>query len=245
MTENHDTCILLFAKYPKKGMVKLRLCKDLDEDMVLELYRCFVQDTLEMIKKINVPFFICFHPPEEERKFQNWLESTYRFLPQQGNDLGERMKNSFTEVFIQGFKRVILLGSDSPDLPEDYIKQALARLQTKDIVLGPTRDGGYYLIGFRATTFTPKVFDEIHWSTPHVFQETMMKIQQTQRSVGLLPIWSDIDTRSDLKNLISRSKNTSFITSKTMTYLQSHQICMESDDEQKTGTESGKRIPHG
>jgi len=240
MMTNQKTCILLFVKYPKKGTVKLRLCRDLDEDLVVEMYRCFVQDTLKMIKKINLPFFICFHPPEAQNKFVQWLGSTHQFLPQTGSDLGERMKNSFTEVFTKGVQNAILMGSDSPDLPENYVNQAITTLKNKDVVLGPTRDGGYYLIGFRTTAFTPQVFDEIHWSTPLVLQETLIKLQQAQRSVGLLPVWNDIDTFSDLKDLISRSKNTAFKSSNTMTYVQNHSICVERDDGEKTRSNSCK-----
>jgi glycosyltransferase A (GT-A) superfamily protein (DUF2064 family) len=144
MRKNHDTCILLVIKYPEKGKVKLRLSKALDEDIVLEMYRCFVQDTLTTVKKINVPFFICFHPPDAQGKFQSWLGSTLLFLPQKGKDLGERMKNSFTDVFTKGYQKAILMGGDSPDLPVGFIKQAIITLQTKDVVLGPTRDGGHY-----------------------------------------------------------------------------------------------------
>ncbi len=240
MTKNKDTCILLFIKYPEKEKVKLRLSRDLDEDIVLEMYRCFVQDTLTTVEKIDLPFFICFHPPDAQGKFQSWLGSNLLFLPQKGRDLGERMKHSFTDVFTKGFQNVILIGSDSPDIPEDSIKQAFTILQTKDVVLGPTSDGGYYLIGFRKTVFTASVFEEIHWSTPLVFQETLMKIKQAHRSVGFLPVWSDIDTLSDLKNLIHRSKNTSFISSNTMTYLLTHQILLESDDEERSGAKSGE-----
>ncbi|MCX6662549.1 MAG: TIGR04282 family arsenosugar biosynthesis glycosyltransferase [Euryarchaeota archaeon] len=237
MTKDQDTCILLFVKYPEKGKVKLRLSRNLNEDIVLELYRFFVLDTLTAIKKIDVPFFICFHPPDVQSKFQSWLGSTLLFLPQRGSDLGERMKNSLTEVFSKGFRKAILMGSDSPDLPEDYIKQAFTILETKDVVLGPTVDGGYYLIGFRTTTFTPGVFDKIHWSTPQVFQETMMKIKQAHRSVGLLPVWSDIDTLSDLHNLIRRTSNTSFKSSNTLTYIRQHPIQVENDHEKKSDTE--------
>jgi len=235
--KDQDTSILLFVKYPEKGKVKLRLSRDLDEDIVLELYRCFVQDTLVTIKKIDVPFFICFHPPDAQSKFQDWLGSTLQFLPQRGNDLGARMKNSFIEAFIKGFRKAILIGSDSPDLPEDIIIQAFNILQTKDIVIGPTIDGGYYLIGFRTSTFTPSVFEKIHWSSPLVFQETMMKLKQAHRSVGLLPVWSDIDTLSDLHNLVRRTRNTSFKSSNTMTYIHQHPIRMENDHEKKSDTE--------
>jgi glycosyltransferase A (GT-A) superfamily protein (DUF2064 family) len=145
-------------------------------------------------------------------------------------------------VFTEGFQNVVLMGSDSPDLPEDYIKQAFITLQTKDVVLGPTIDGGYYLIGFKKTTFTPSVFEEIHWSSPLVFQETSMKIRQAHRSIGFLPVWSDVDTFTDLTNLVSRTRNTSFKSSNTMTYLSYHHIIMESDNGEKSGTGSGRSL---
>ncbi len=238
MIQHQDGCILLFVKYPQKGAVKLRLSKDLDEDIVIELYRCFVQDTLTTIKKIDVPLFICFHPPDAQRKFQSWLGSTHLFLPQRGNDLGERMKNCFTEVFKNGFQTAVLLGSDSPDIPEEYLKQAFIILQNREVVLGPTVDGGYYLIGFRTTTFTSGVFDKIHWSSPLVFEETMTRLKQAHRSVGLLPIWNDIDTISDLNTLIRRTTDTLFKSSNTMTCIRHHRIQAENDHEEKSGTKS-------
>ena len=124
MIKNQETCILLFVKYPEKGKVKLRLSVDINEDIVQELYRRFVQDTLATIKKIDSQLFICFSPVETQKKFQKWLGSTLLFLPQNGADLGERMKNSFTDVFTKGFQRAVLIGSDSPDLPKKYIEQA-------------------------------------------------------------------------------------------------------------------------
>jgi len=234
MIKSQETCILLFVKYPEKGKVKLRLSVDLNKDIVQELYRCFVQDTLTTVKKIDSHLFICFFPVELQKKFQKWLGSTLLFLPQNGEDLGERMKNSFTDVFTKGFQRAILIGSDSPDLPKKYIKQALSILQTQDVVLGPTVDGGYYLIGFHTNTFTPSAFEDIQWSNQTVFEETVMKIKQAHRSLGILPIWNDVDTIVDLKYLIQRAENTSFKSSKTMTYLRKYHIRLEDDNETKT-----------
>jgi len=231
---NKETCILLFVKYPDKGKVKMRLSVDLNKDIVQELYRCFVQDTLATVKKIDSQLIICFLPAEAEKKFHKWLGSILLYLPQNGVDLGERMKNSFTDVFTKGFRRVVLIGSDSPDLPKKYIKQAFDILLTKDVVLGPTVDGGYYLIGFHTNSFTPSVFEDVPWGKQMVFQETMMKIMQTHHSVGLLPIWSDVDTITDLKYLVRRAKNTSFKSSQTMTYLRKHHIQLENDCDTKT-----------
>jgi rSAM/selenodomain-associated transferase 1 len=234
MTKSQETCILLFVKYPEKGKVKLRLSADLNEDTVEELYRCFVQDTLATIKKIDSQLFICFFPVDAQKKFLRWLGSTLLFLPQNGMDLGERMKNSFVDVFTKGFRLAVLIGSDSPDLPKKYIEQAFTTLQTRDTVLGPTVDGGYYLIGFHTNTFTPSVFEDIPWGNQMVFQETVMKIKQAHRSMGFLPIWSDVDTIDDLKHLVRRAENTSFKFSQTMTYLREYHIRLENDNEAKT-----------
>lgn len=229
--KNQHSCLLFFVKFPEKGKVKLRLSKDLNEEIVQELYQCFILDTLIMIEKMGIPFFICCSPPNKKNEFQSWLGSTHQYLTQKGKDLGERMKNSFKEVFPKGFQKAVLIGSDSPDLPEEYIKQAFTTLETRDVVLGPTFDGGYYLIGFKATTFTPKVFEDISWSSPLVFQQTVTKIQHAKRSLGLLPTWSDVDTISDLRILADRSTDTSFKSSKTMTYLRHHQIRLENNHE--------------
>jgi rSAM/selenodomain-associated transferase 1 len=231
---NHDTCILLFVKYPEKGKVKRRLSTDLDEEIIQELYRCFVDDTLATIKKIDADRFICFFPTDMKKKFQEWLGTTFSFLPQKGTDLGERMKNCFSDAFTKGFRKVVLMGSDSPDLPEAFLQNAFSELQTHDVVLGPSSDGGYYLIGFRNTTFTRRVFEEIHWSTPMVFQETVAKIKEANRSLHILPAWSDVDTITDLKNLVSRSENTVFKSSHTITFLQQHNIYLEHSHETKS-----------
>jgi hypothetical protein len=236
MTKNQDACILLFVKYPEKGKVKCRLSADLSQDIVQDLYQCFVHDTLKTVKTIDTQLFICFLPVDAQEKFQRWLGENLQFLPQIGKDLGERMKNSFTDVFTKGFKKAVLMGSDSPDLPKEYIKQAFDTLKTKEVVLGPTVDGGYYLIGFRSTTFTTSIFEDIPWGTQMVFQETLMKLKQTSHTVGLLPVWSDIDTMTDVKNLIRRAENTSFKSSKTMTYIRTHHIGLNGNNGEKSTT---------
>jgi len=231
--KNQDTCILCFVKYPEKGQVKLRLAVDLDDDVVVELYRNFVLDVVTILKKLNTPFYLCFSPLNAQKKFREWLGSSYRCVPQEGNDIGERMKNSFSHAFAEGFRRVVLIGSDNPDLPGDFLRNAIRELQTRDMVLGPSSDGGYYLIGFRDDTFLPSVFDGISWSSSTVFQETMAKVKNAGRSLSLLPAWSDVDIISDLKNLIRRNRNTAFKSSYTISYLRRNKIMVNEDDGEK------------
>ena len=110
-------------------------------------------------------------------------------------------------------------GSDIPDLPESILSEAFRSLDDHDAVLGPARDGGYYLIGFRRDTFVPDVFRGIEWSTDRVFAETRRKLEQATRSVYLLPEWSDVDTPEDLRDLKERNEGTAFAKSRTMKYL--------------------------
>jgi uncharacterized protein len=228
--KNHGTCILLFVKYPTKGQVKHRLAANLAEEIVLELYRAFVKDTLSTLQHIETNLLICISPGYAQKKFQNWLGENYTFVPQKGKDLGERMKNSFGSAFQHGFRRVVLIGSDSPDLPKTFLHNALAELQNHDIVLGPSSDGGYYLIGFQNSTFEPSIFDGIHWSSPTVFQETIENIKKTNHGLSLLPMWSDVDTIDDLKNLVRRNRNTGFKSSETISYIRQQKILLEDDD---------------
>ncbi|MBN1860038.1 MAG: TIGR04282 family arsenosugar biosynthesis glycosyltransferase [Candidatus Thermoplasmatota archaeon] len=231
MIKDQDCCILLFIKYPEKGKVKQRLLGNLNEEIVQGLYKCFVHDTLSTLQKMNGYLLICFLPADAQEKFQQWLGSTLRFLPQRGSNLGERMKNSFISAFSEGFQRVILMGSDSPDIPIGFLQKACSELQAHDMVLGPTYDGGYYLIGFQDTAFDQKVFENIQWGTPSVYTETLKKIKKKHRRLSVLPVWSDVDTITDLKNLLIRNQNTSFRSSMTITYLQQQRIFTEDDDD--------------
>jgi glycosyltransferase A (GT-A) superfamily protein (DUF2064 family) len=111
------------------------------------------------------------------------------------------MRNGFIDGFAMGYKRVVLIGSDIPDLPLGSIREAFASLGKKDVVIGPAYDGGYYLIGFKDKTFCPQVFEGIAWGTQTVFDETMKKLKRLRRAVHILPYQRDIDAVEDLRNL--------------------------------------------
>jgi glycosyltransferase A (GT-A) superfamily protein (DUF2064 family) len=111
------------------------------------------------------------------------------------------MKNSFVEAFKMGSKRVVLIGSDIPDLPLEFIEEAFSSLKKEDAVIGPAYDGGYYLIGFKEKTFSPKAFDGMAWGTETVFNETMKVLKGLRQKIHTLPYQKDIDTIEDLKHL--------------------------------------------
>ena len=215
MSNSNDTCVLLFAKSPNPGQVKTRLAVKVGKNIAAELYKCFVEDSITLLKNSGLDFRLCFWPPETKNEFAFWLGTDISYLPQVGDDLGQRLKNTFEKTFDHDYKSVIAIGSDSPDLSFDILKQAHTALRTHDTVIGPAFDGGYYLIGFNQNTFTPEVFDKIDWSTNSVFKKTVDKLNSLEINFLKLQKWYDIDNFDDLKLLIERNENTAFKTSKT------------------------------
>ena len=211
--------IILFVKVPARSQVKTRLAAALGEEAALELYQRFVQDILDTLEQTGIPVMICYYPPDNRNAVAGWLGPEQKYLPQEGRDVGERMENAFRQAFNRGFSRVVLIGSDIPDLPAPLIKEALAALHMHDAVIGPARDGGYYLIGFRNDTFFPGVFSGIAWSTGTVFRSTMQAFGKAGQRVHELPLWQDVDTIEDLKDLAARSRRSAFSSSRTMSFL--------------------------
>jgi rSAM/selenodomain-associated transferase 1 len=196
-----DRCLLFFVKNPERGKVKSRLAAVIGGDSAVRLYKNLVVQMLSTLKEGTFPLYICFFPKSAQKPTKNWLGSEYCFIPQNGKDLGERMRNGFIEAFEMGFKRVVLIGSDIPDLPLEFIEEAFITLNKNDVVIGPAFDGGYYLIGFKDKSFFPQLFEGIAWGTQNVFGETIEKLKRFRRVVHTLPYLRDIDTAEDLKRL--------------------------------------------
>jgi len=171
------------------------------DDSAANLYRDFITQMLSTLRRGDFPFYICFYPKNALKGLKEWLGDQHHYIPQKGKDLGERMKNSFVEAFKMGSKRVVLIGSDIPDLPLGFIEEAFTSLGEKDAVIGPAYDGGYYLIGFKEKTFSPQVFERMAWGTERVFEDTMKVLKNLNQRVHTLPYLRDIDTVDDLKNI--------------------------------------------
>ena len=194
-----DRCLLFFIKNPEKGKVKTRLASAVGDKAAVKLYKRFLLEMLFTLNGGTFIFYLCFSPESPLSSLKDWLGDHYLFMPQAGEDLGERMKNGFAEAFSMNFKRVVLIGSDIPDLPLEFIEEAFTSLQAKDAVIGPSLDGGYYLIGFKKETFSPRVFERIRWSTESVFEKTLEVLQQQRLTVHTLQPLRDIDTVGDLR----------------------------------------------
>ena len=195
-------CVIVFAKNPMPNQVKTRLIPTLSPEQAATLYTAFLTDWCETLAKLSgVNLIIAYTPPEAESDLQALIGNDATYILQIGTDLGERLTSATQWAAKQGYTKILLVGSDSPTLPISYISKALTLLDSRDIVIGPSTDGGYYLIGFSAANVAvavPFVFEEISWSTADVFQQTMTRICSAKATVGLLPPWYDIDTAEDL-----------------------------------------------
>ncbi|MBA4417824.1 MAG: hypothetical protein C0392_07930 [Syntrophus sp. (in: bacteria)] len=219
---SNKECIILFVKYPERGKVKTRLAESVGTEHALALYRLFVKDIMATLQEGDYELIIAFSPPHSLESFQGWLGKDHHYIPQKGDDLGERMKNAFKDAFALGLQHVLLIGSDSPDLSGDIIMTAFESLKSNDAVIGPTYDGGYYLIGFRYDTFLPRVFEGIPWSTARVFQDSMDIFESGKYLIRVLPEWRDIDTLDDLKAFFERNKGSNREAFQSLSYVKAN-----------------------
>lgn len=217
--------IAVFIKAPHPGHVKTRLAQAIGDEHAVQLYRCFVQDVLTTVQTLEQDCLIFYSPPEAQQVLQDWLGSTYQYYPQQGEDLGDRMANAFQQGFSLEYDGLLLLGSDAPDLPCSILAEAIQQLQQGNAVIGPSKDGGYYTLGFIPATFCEGVFQKMPWSTPEVYALTLERFVQLNCNVYSLPQWSDIDTVGDLQAFYQRNSTTQ--NSVAMTYLKESNILLQ------------------
>ncbi|QDU98494.1 TIGR04282 family arsenosugar biosynthesis glycosyltransferase [Lignipirellula cremea] len=189
----------IFAKYWKAGQVKTRLAKGVGKAAASQLYRCFVERLAARFQNTADRRVLYYSPPERREAFALLAGADWKIAPQSGDDLGERMKAYFDEAFAAGAEQVVLIGSDSPTLPIAYVDAAFEQLHEHPVVLGPSDDGGYYLIGARGAT--PPIFDQIAWSTAEVWPQTLQHLAAAGMTFGETPAYYDIDTVADLPRL--------------------------------------------
>lgn len=191
-----EVALILFRKNPELGKVKTRLAASLGDDKALAIYEQLVQLTLTEAEKTNFELFSYFSSfiPTKDPKDKGHSKV------QVGSDLGERMKNAFEEVFSLGFKKVLIIGTDCPEISSKTLIQASQKLDNYELVIGPAEDGGYYLLGMRA--LQKDLFEGIAWSTDSVLERTLSKSDQNGLKVCLLEKLNDIDTAEDLNTFL-------------------------------------------
>jgi len=189
----------IFAKEPRPGEVKSRLAAVIGPVAAARLYEAFLHDLLPRLISLPSLRVLAFTPCTAEDYFRRLAGDQFEFQSQIDGDLGDRMAAFVQQRFDQGDKPVVLIGSDSPDLPFDRIVQAFSVLQQHELVIGPCDDGGYYLIGM--SRMIPEVFADIDWSTSDVFDQTIRRAAAAGVQPAVLDSWYDVDELKDLRRL--------------------------------------------
>lgn len=191
--------VIVFARAPRPGVTKTRLIPALGAEGAAELYGCFVADTLENLACLPADIIVAAAEPEDAEGIKRTLRDgcpCAHFLLQSQGDLGHRIGAAAADALGRGHSRVVVIGTDSPTLPAGIIAQALELAASHDCVLGPSFDGGYYLIGLRAVLHA--LLEDIDWSSPQVLSQTLAHARQEGLDVALLEPWYDVDTPRDL-----------------------------------------------
>lgn len=193
--------LIIFAKVPKPGLVKTRLQPDLSPDTSSQLYLAFILDTLNATASLKGVTRIMACDATRRDPFFKGLAERHNLvlIDQAGENLGARMQNAVAEADRLGYRPAVIIGTDIPTLPVDYIQEAFKQLKKHPLVLGPGADGGYYLIGCSGPT--PPIFDGIAWGTGQVLTQTLQRITEKNLNAALLPFWYDVDTLDDIRFL--------------------------------------------
>jgi uncharacterized protein len=197
--------LAVMTKAPRAGEVKTRLTPPLTPQEAAELNTCFLNDTATAISFIaregKTRGVAVYTPVGAEKDYDQILPADFALVPQRGDALGERLIFATADLFSLGFNSICLINSDSPTVPRQVFSEA-AQLLVKNedgVVLGPSEDGGYFLIGFNKSQHT--LFENIQWSTGRVLEQTRARAQESGLRVHLLPPWYDVDDGATLQRL--------------------------------------------
>ena len=200
-TPTSRIALCIMAKAPETGQVKTRLCPPLSPAEAAELCRCFLLDKIAQVRVVERAEPVVAYAPEGAAPVFEALAPGFTLVPQRGGELTARLVSVLDRLFADGCEAVILIDSDTPTLPTGLLERAVTLLASgaHDLVLGPSEDGGYYLIGLRRPQ--PELFEGMPWSTPAVLEETLRRARALGLSALRLPPWYDVDTGADLARL--------------------------------------------
>jgi rSAM/selenodomain-associated transferase 1 len=200
--------LVVMAKDPVPGQVKTRLQPRLSPADAADLYLCFLEDRLRDVASLpDIDRAVAFAPESAAHRFASLAPEGFLLFPQRGRDLGEKLNSLFSTTLALGYEAVVITDSDSPDLPRSLLRHAFASLAGgSDVVFGPCRDGGYYLVGMK--TAAPGLFANIPWSSSRVLEKSLAGADRLGLKADLLSPWQDIDTFEDLRAFYRRRRGT-------------------------------------
>lgn len=193
--------LIVFAKEPIRGMVKTRLKSCFSGGELTQLYKAFIRDTLAIAKRVRNTRKILAFASAGIPQFLRSISQGFELIEQTGRTLGDRMLNAIVYARGSKSKKTVIIGTDSPTLPPSVIEKAFRELSKKDVIIGPSVDGGYYLIGMKEPL--PEIFKGIRWSSRSVTRKTLQNARDCGKTAVLLDEWYDVDDRSGLLRLES------------------------------------------
>lgn len=185
--------LIIFIKNPELGKVKTRIAATAGEERAFQIYLELLRHTREVTLSVDAQRLLFYSDFVDET--DHWSSTDFQKLVQQGMDLGERMRQSFEVAFSQGASKAVIIGSDCAVLTGGIVEAAFRNLDDYPFVIGPSTDGGYYLLGMNA--YFPSVFENIEWSTETVLSDSLKKIVELGKNYFLLPELTDIDHEED------------------------------------------------
>ena len=200
--KKHSGALIIFTREPEEGRTKTRLMPYFSPAQCAELHRCMLKDISKEMQKADADIFVAYtcgdgpDDPGEPAFLRSIVKRNTVFIRQRGEDIGSRMRNAFDDVLGSGYSKAVLIGTDIPGIRSETIDSALELLDSTDVVMGPTEDGGYYLIGMKSVH--PEAFDVRTYGVSTVFDETIASIRKAGLSAGLVSAYPDIDTPEDL-----------------------------------------------
>jgi len=192
--------LIIFARNPIRGKVKTRLAATLGEDKALSIYQSLLEHTVQITHQLPCDRYVFY--ADGISLNDHWLSDVYRKENQVGADLGARMHHAFDTLFQRSYEQVLIIGTDCFELTPEILENAFTILRKHEVVIGPSVDGGYYLLGMRQ--LYPFLFEEKAWSTNTVYNSTIQQLEMHQISYDTLPILNDIDTEEDRKEYNSK-----------------------------------------
>ena len=191
----NNNLLIIFTRNPELGKVKTRLSATVGNEAALNIYKFLLQHTFSITKNLKVEKQV--HYSVKVRDNDIWNETIYNKKQQSGEDLGERMEYAIQKGFEDGFKNIILIGSDLYDISQLDLETAFNALKNHNFVIGPAEDGGYYLIGMN--TMNSALFKNKKWGSDTVLKETLNNLKN--ETYQLLPLRNDIDVFEDIRGI--------------------------------------------
>ena len=191
---NERRLLLIFVRNPELGKVKTRLAQTLGEEKTLKVYQKLLDHTRQITDTLSCDKAVYYN--ESVTDLDLWGGHNYQKKLQPEGDLGLKMEEAFRQAFADGYQSVLIIGSDCYELTNEIIEQAFLHLHTHDVVIGPAKDGGYYLLGMQE--FMPEVFKNIDWSSEKVQSQTTKTLDKLEKTYAFLPWLNDVDEEKDL-----------------------------------------------